>query len=61
MGDDVGAVSLTLTCTSVVGLLNNKITGRRTNPTDQELFYPGDKSMDRVPSLAKSNFNFGAP
>jgi hypothetical protein len=61
MGDDVGAVSLTLTCTSVVGLLNNKITGRRTNPIDQELFYPGDKSMDRVPSLAKSNFNFGAP
>jgi len=61
MGDDVGTISLTLTCTSVVALLNNKITGRRTNPTDQELFYPGDKSMDRVPSLAKSNFNFGAP
>lgn len=61
MGDDLGTVSLTLTCTSVVGLLNNKITGRRTNPIDQELFFPGDKSMDRVPSLAKSNFNFGAP
>lgn len=61
MGDDVGTITLTLTCTSVVALLNNKITGRRTNPIDQELFYPGDKSMDRVPSLAKSNFNFGAP
>jgi hypothetical protein len=61
MGDDVGSISLTLSCTSVVELLNNKITGRRTNPVDQELFYPGDKSMDRVPSLAKSNFNFGAP
>ena len=60
-GSDIGTITLTLSCTSVVELLNNKITGRRTNPTDQELYYPGDKSMDRVPSLAKSNFNFGAP
>lgn len=61
MGSDSGSVSLTLTCTSVVELLGNKISGRRTNPVDQALFYPGDQSMDRVPSLAKSNFNFGAP
>jgi hypothetical protein len=61
VGDDTGTITLTLTCTSVVELLNNKITGRRTNPTDQKLFYPSDSSMDRVPSLAKSNFNFGAP
>ena len=61
MGSDTGTITLTLTVTSVVDLLNNKITGRRTNPTDQDLFYSGDKSMDRVPSLAKSNFNFGAP
>ena len=61
MGSDTGTITLTLTVTSVVDLLNNKITGRRTNPTDQNLFYSGDKSMDRVPSLAKSNFNFGAP
>jgi len=61
MGSDSGTITLTLTSTSVVELLNNKITGRRTNPTDEALFYPGDKSMDRVPGLAKSNFNFGAP
>jgi hypothetical protein len=61
MGSDTGTITLILTCTSVVELLNNKITGRRTNPIDQELLYPGDKSMERVPSLAKSNFNFGAP
>ena len=34
---------------------------RRTNPADEKLFFPSDLSMDRVPSLAKSNFNFGAP
>jgi hypothetical protein len=61
MGSDTGTISLTLTCTSVVELLNNKITGRRTNPIDQNIFYPTDTAMDRVPSLAKSNFNFGAP
>ena len=60
-GSDTGEVILTLTCTSVVELLNNKVTGRRTNPDDQKLFFPGDTSMDRVPALAKSNFNFGAP
>ena len=61
MGADLGTVTLTLTATSVVEMLNNKISGRRTNPIDQKLLYPTDVAMDRVPSLAKSNFNFGAP
>lgn len=60
-GDDTGTVAIVLTATSVVDLLNNKVTGRRTNPLDHKEFYPSDASMDRVPALAKSNFNFGAP
>ena len=56
MGDGTGTVTLTLTITSVVELLQNKITGRRTNPQD---FPSGD--MARVLPLQKSNFNFGAP
>ena len=60
-GDDLGTVTVTFTCTSIVDLLNNKVTGRRTNPIDQKEYYPLDTSMDRVPRLAKSNFNFGAP
>lgn len=56
IGDDTGTVTLTLTVTSVVELLQNKINGRRTNPQD---FPNGD--MDRVLPLQKSNFNFGAP
>lgn len=59
-GDQTGTVTLTLTCTSVVDLLNNKVTGRRTNPIDQKQFYPTDVSMDHVLALANSNFNFGA-
>jgi hypothetical protein len=61
MGSSTGTIALTLTCSNVVELLNNKVTGRRTNPIDQKLYYPTDLSMDRVPALAKSNFNFGAP
>lgn len=54
-------VTIQLTCTSVVGLLRRKVAGRRTNPVDQKAFYPNDLAMDRVPNLADSNFNFGAP
>lgn len=57
MGSDTGTISIVLTVTSVVELLNNKISGRRTNPSD----FPLEQSMSRVSALAKSNFNFGAP
>jgi hypothetical protein len=60
-GSDSGTISIVLSATNVVDLLNNKVTGRRTNPLDHQEFYPNDQSMDRVPGLAKSNFNFGAP
>lgn len=58
---DTGAVALILTVSNFISLLENKFTGRRTSPTDQDFFFPGDKSFDRVPALSKSNFNFGAP
>jgi hypothetical protein len=57
MGSDLGSVTISITVTSVVELLNNKTSGRRTNPTD----FPSESSMSRVSALAKSNFNFGAP
>lgn len=59
-GGDVGSVTLTLVCTNVVQILNNKTAGRRTNPTDMKQFYPADVSMDNVVALKNSNFNFGA-
>lgn len=58
---DTGSVNLVLTVSNFISLLENKFTGRRTSPTDQAELFPGDKSFDRVPALAKSNFNFGAP
>lgn len=53
--------TLLFVCTSVVEIMNNKYSGRRTNPIDQKSLYPTDRSMDRVPNLANSNFNFGSP
>lgn len=61
MGSETGNITLTLISTNVIEMLNNKITGRRTNPTDERLLYPNDASFDRIPGLARSNFNFGAP
>lgn len=59
-GTDTSSNTMVLTCSSTVEILSNKVSGRRTNPTDQKAFYTGDLSMDRVPTLANSNFNFGA-
>jgi hypothetical protein len=54
-------VTISFACTSQIGILQNKVAGRRTNPEDQKALYPDDVSMDRVPSLVDANFNFGAP
>ena len=51
---------IAFTCSSTTEILSNKVSGRRTNPIDQKELYPTDPSMDRVVSLANSNFNFGA-
>lgn len=51
--------TINIVCNSLIEMLNNKYTGRRTNPTDQKKFFPNDASMDRVPSLVNTEFNFG--
>jgi hypothetical protein len=52
--------TLNLVCSSTIGFLQKKVAGRRTNPMDEEYWFQGDKSMNRVPNLANSSFNFGA-
>lgn len=51
--------TILITCSSTVDVLDNKISGRKTNSTDEKALYPTDLSMDRVAKLANSNFNFG--
>jgi hypothetical protein len=51
--------TITLSCSSLTEYLENKISGRKTNPTSFKSYYSSDLSMDRVPSLVNSNFDFG--
>ena len=52
--------TIILNCASTVDIMQNKISGRRTNPESQKKFYPTDVSMDRVPNLETAFFDFGA-
>lgn len=52
---------LQLECSSSIGILENKIAGRKTNPESMKRFFQNDTSMDRVPTLKEKIFNFGAP
>lgn len=60
MGTQQGNIILTITAVSFIDQLNTKLAGRKTSPSDELKFYPGDHSMDRVVTVANSNFNFGA-
>lgn len=52
--------TLLLVCASTIDVLGNKISGRKTNPSSQRFFFSSDVSMDRVPSLESTRFDFGA-
>jgi hypothetical protein len=57
--------TITIIASSIMGVLENKISGRRTNKQDFEIVWPelgnnpADPSMDRVEALFNSSFDFG--
>lgn len=51
---------INLSCSSLVDMLNTKITGRRTNQESMTQFYPGDSSFNRITNLIGRPFDFGA-
>lgn len=63
--------TITLQCSSSMGVLNKKKSGRRTNPSDYKIFYDelgsgasgiaSDPSLDRILTLHNSSFDFGKP
>jgi len=55
------SLSVNLSCSSLVDMLNTKITGRRTNGESMREFYDSDTSFDRVVDLIGRPFDFGAP
>lgn len=62
---DISSKTETYTCvlnlTNILGIIETKITGRRTNTTDQRYFYPTDTGMDRVNVISNTAFDFGKP
>lgn len=53
--------TIAVTCASINQLLENKVTGQRTNKSDRQKYYPGDISFNRVKDLQNTSFDFGKP
>jgi len=53
--------TIALQCSSTVDVLQNKYSGRKTNPQSMQKFFSTDTSFDRVPTLENATFDFGAP
>lgn len=49
----------TISCASFRTILENRISGIRTNPVQWKVQYPNDTSMDRVPLIVAQYFDFG--
>lgn len=50
-----------ISCSSMRRVLENRLSGARTNPNSWQYFYPNDASMDRVAEIANTYFDFGSP
>ena len=49
----------TLTCSSFLSVLQNKVAGRRTNQADEDFWFPGDNAMNRVAVIAEESQYLG--
>lgn len=50
-----------ISCSSMRRILENRISGVRTNKDSWQFTYPGDASMNRVSEISNTFFDFGAP
>ena len=51
--------TVTVTCASINSILENRVSGQRTNPDDRKRLFPNDEVFDRVPELYNISFDFG--
>lgn len=51
----------TISCSSMRQILQNRVSGIKTNQTTWQVMYPNDTSMDRTAIIASTYFDFGAP
>lgn len=48
-----------ISCSSMRRILENRLSGLKTNQASWQFFYPGDTSMDRVSTISNTFFDFG--
>jgi len=51
--------TVSITCANINTLMENRVSGQRTNGSDRKKFYPSDVSFDRTKDLQNVNFDFG--
>jgi hypothetical protein len=51
--------TVAITCASINTILENKVTGQRTQVPDRQKFFVGDQTFNRVPDLQNVQFDFG--
>jgi hypothetical protein len=57
--DNIDTHSVVLQCSAYRTVLENRLSGRKTNSTSWKKWYPSDTSMDRVAGLQNKLFDFG--
>ena len=50
-----------ISCSSMRRILENRLSGVKTNQNNWQFLYPGDTSMNRVSEISNTFFDFGAP
>jgi uncharacterized membrane protein YgcG len=51
--------AVTVSVSSINGVLENLVVGQYTNPDSRKRIYPNDKSFDRIPDIHNTPFDFG--
>lgn len=56
---NMSTTTVSVSCSSIVKILEQKIAGQRTSDADRKYFYPSDTGFSRVATIVTSNFDFG--
>jgi hypothetical protein len=57
--NNASTTTVSVSCSSIVKVLEQKIVGQKTNDSDRKYFYPADTGFNRVAAIVTSNFDFG--
>lgn len=57
----IRVATCSVSCSSMRRILENRMSGVKTNQQSWQFFYPSDASMNRVATIANTYFDFGKP